>query len=126
MLFRSTESQLSENQASINHFTVKRISVAHKYSLFSGLIYLLAGISFVAGDLIISHEIVAYALNIRNNFEAWAFAVGLAMVSVLLKPAYERLIENPYTENPSVRSKRIYAWFKGVTVVFAEIGRAHV
>ena len=114
-----TESQLSENQASINHFTVKRISVAHKYSLFAGLIYLFAGISFVAGDLIISHEIVAYALNIRNNFEAWAFAVGLAMVSVLLKPAYERLIETPYTENPSVRSKRVYAWFKGITVVFA-------
>ena len=114
-----TESQLAENQESINYFTAKRNSVAHKYSLFAGLIYLLAGISFVAGDLIISHEIVAYALNIRNNFEAWAFAVGLAMVSVLLKPAYERLIENPYTENPSVRSKRVYAWFKGVTVVFA-------
>ena len=116
-----TESQLAENQASINFFTTKRNSVAHKYSLFAGLIYLLAGISFVAGDLIISHEIVAYALNIRNNFEAWAFAVGLAMVSVLLKPAYERLIENPYTENPSVRSKRVYAWFKGVTVVFAVV-----
>ena len=114
-----TESQLTENQDSINLFTAKRNSVAHKYSLFAGIIYLLAGISFMVGDLIISHEIVAYALNIRNNFEAWAFAVGLAMVSVLLKPAYERLIEVPYTENPSVRNKRVYAWFKGVTVVFA-------
>ena len=114
-----TESQLSENQESINLFVAKRNAVAHKYSLFAGFVYLLAGISFVAGDLIISHEIVAYALNIRNNFEAWAFAVGLAMVSVLLKPAYERLIENPYSENPSPRSKRVYAWFKGVTVVFA-------
>ena len=114
-----TEKQLTENQEFINHFSEKRTSVAHKYSLFAGIIYLLAGISFVAGDLIISHEIVAYALNIRNNFEAWAFAVGLAMVSVLLKPAYERLIESPYTDNPSVRSKRVYAWFKGVTVVFA-------
>ncbi|MDZ7900448.1 MAG: hypothetical protein U5N85_20785 [Arcicella sp.] len=113
------ESQLSENQKFIDIFSVKRNSVAHKYSLFAGLIYLLAGVSFVAGDLIISHEIVAYALNIRNNFEAWAFAVGLAMVSVLLKPAYERLIETPYSENPSPRSKRVYAWFKGVTVVFA-------
>ncbi|MEA5460261.1 hypothetical protein VB796_14485 [Arcicella sp. LKC2W] len=114
-----TETLLTENQESIRHFSEKRTSVAHKYSLFAGLIYLLAGISFVAGDLIISHEIVAYALNIRNNFEAWAFAIGLAMVSVLLKPAYERLIESPYTDNNSVKSKRIYAWFKGVTVVFA-------
>lgn len=113
------ESQVAENDGFIQEFTNKRISVGHKYSLFAGFIYFFAGISFVAGDLIISHEIVAYALNIRNNFEAWAFAVGLAMVSVLLKPAYERLIENPYSENPSPRSKRVYAWFKGVTVVFA-------
>lgn len=113
------ESQVIENKNFIQQFTDKRILVGHKYSLFAGFIYLLAGISFVAGDLIISHEIVAYALNIRNNFEAWAFAVGLAMVSVLLKPAYERLIENPYSENSSPRSKHVYAWFKGITVVFA-------
>jgi hypothetical protein len=114
-----TESQVAENGNFIQQFTDKRISVGHKYSLFAGFIYFFAGISFVAGDLIISHEIVAYALNIRNNVEAWAFAVGLAMVSVLLKPAYERLIENPYSENPSPRSERVYAWFKGITVVFA-------
>ena len=113
------ESQVTENGGFIQHFTDKRISVGHKYSLFAGFIYFFAGISFVLGDLIISHEIVAYALNIRNNFEAWAFASGLAMVSVLLKPAYERLIENPYSENPSPRSERVYVWFKGVTVVFA-------
>ena len=113
------ESQVTENGGFIQQFTDKRISVGHKYSLFAGFIYFFAGISFVLGDLIISHEIVAYALNIRNNFEAWAFASGLAMVSVLLKPAYERLIENPYSENPSPRSERVYVWFKGVTVVFA-------
>ena len=113
------ESQVTENGGFIQQFTDKRISVGHKYSLFAGFIYFFAGISFVLGDLIISHEIVAYALNIRNNFEAWAFASGLAMVSVLLKPAYERLIENPYSENPSPRSERVYVWFKGITVVFA-------
>jgi len=112
------ESQIAENRSFIQQFTDKKISVGHKYSLFAGFIYFFAGISFVVGDLIISHEIVAYALNIRNDSEAWAFAVGLAMVSVLLKPAYERLIENPYSENSSPRSKRVYAWFKGITVVF--------
>ena len=35
-----------------------------KYSLLAGLIFFAAGIAFVMGDLIISHEIVAYALNI--------------------------------------------------------------
>lgn len=92
-----------------------------RYSLVAGFLYLVAGISFLAGDLIISHEIVAYALNIRNSFEAWAFAIGLAMLSILLKPAYERLIETPYVEANSLRSRRVYAWFKGVLVVFSLI-----
>ncbi|HEV7378268.1 MAG TPA: hypothetical protein VGN64_00630 [Dyadobacter sp.] len=97
----------------------KRTSKAPAYSLIAGLIFLAAGISFVAGDLIISHEIVAYALNIRNSNEAWAFAIGLAMLSVLLKPAYDRLIEEPYHsgENPKARSR--YATFKLVLSIFA-------
>ena len=89
------------------------------YSLFAGILYLLAGIAFVTGDLIISHEIVAYALNIRDNYEAWAFAIGLAMLSVLLKPAYERLVEQPYLREYSAKTKRIYGIFQGFLMVFA-------
>jgi hypothetical protein len=90
----------------------RRQNKASEYSLVAGLIFVAAGISFVAGDLIISHEIVAYALNIRNNVEAWMFAVGLAMVSILLKPAYDRLIEEPYLTNSSPNASRRYGWFK--------------
>lgn len=111
--------QLAENKEQTDVLMERRKAVAHKYSLFAGIIYFLAGISFVAGDLIISHEIVAYALNIRNDSEAWAFAIGLAMLSILLKPAYERLIETPYSEAVSQQSKKVYVWFKGITVVFA-------
>ena len=84
----------------VPNYAKRRTKASPDYSLFAGLLFLVAGISFLAGDLIISHEIVAYALNIRNPNEAWAFAVGLAMVSILLKPAYDRLIEQPYQENP--------------------------
>ncbi|WP_234737043.1 hypothetical protein [Tellurirhabdus bombi] len=90
----------------------RRQSASSDYSLLAGLIFLAAGISFVAGDLIISHEIVAYALNIRNNVEAWMFAVGLAMVSILLKPVYDRLIEEPYVNEASPEAIRRYGWFK--------------
>ena len=96
----------------------RRTKAAPDYSLLAGLLFLVAGISFLAGDLIISHEIVAYALNIRNTNEAWAFAVGLAMVSVLLKPAYDRLIEQPYQENP-VQYGRRYGRFKMALAVFS-------
>lgn len=88
------------------------------YSLFAGILYFLAGFAFLAGDLIISHEIVAYALNIRNTVEAWAFAVGLASLSVLLKPAYERLVEQPYLEG---KGKRVYAFFQGGLLILCTI-----
>lgn len=97
----------------------KRSSKAPTYSLIAGLIFLAAGISFIAGDLIISHEIVAYALNIRNSNEAWAFAIGLAMLSVLLKPAYDRLIEEPYHNEDTHKAKSRYARFKLILSIFA-------
>ena len=101
-----------------DHLRDRRAKAAPDYSLLAGLLFLVAGISFLAGDLIISHEIVAYALNIRNTNEAWAFAVGLAMVSILLKPAYDRLIEKPYQENP-VRHLAVYQRFKISLAVFS-------
>ena len=101
-----------------NSLRERRTKAAPDYSLLAGLLFLVAGISFLAGDLIISHEIVAYALNIRNTNEAWAFAVGLAMVSILLKPAYDRLIEKPYQEDP-VKNGRRYGRFKMALAVFS-------
>jgi hypothetical protein len=99
----------------------RRLQTQSEYSLLAGLLFFVAGLSFVLGDLIISHEIVAYALNIRNNYEAWAFAVGLAMISILLKPVYDRLIEKPYTDEHSATSRTRYAWFKGALGIFAII-----
>ena len=96
----------------------RRANASPEYSLLAGLLFLVAGVSFLAGDLIISHEIVAYALNIRDTNEAWAFAVGLAMVSILLKPAYDRLIEQPYLENPE-QNRTKYERFKVTLAVFS-------
>ncbi|AQG82348.1 hypothetical protein AWR27_06000 [Spirosoma montaniterrae] len=98
----------------------RRAKAAPEYSLLAGLLFLVAGISFLAGDLIISHEIVAYALNIRDTNEAWAFAVGLAMVSILLKPAYDRLIEQPYQQDPVKHGSR-YGRFKLALAGFAVV-----
>lgn len=97
----------------------KREQNRTQYSLVAGLLFLVAGVAFVLGDLIISHEIVAYALNIRNTNEAWAFAIGLAMVSILLKPAYDRLIEGPYHDDPSPATHKRYGWFKIALAIFS-------
>ncbi|QIP14443.1 hypothetical protein G8759_18380 [Spirosoma aureum] len=105
-------------EADRDNLRERRTKAAPDYSLLAGLLFLVAGISFLAGDLIISHEIVAYALNIRNTNEAWAFAVGLAMVSILLKPAYDRLIEKPYQENPE-KNRGKYERFKIALALFS-------
>ncbi|UBM60404.1 hypothetical protein LAG90_07070 [Marinilongibacter aquaticus] len=111
-LLREVEKLEQEKQEALD---LKKERHTH-YALLAGILYLLAGIAFVAGDLIISHEIVAYALNIRNTFEAWAFAVGLASLSILLKPAYERLVERPYLEKGATK---LYNAFQGALIVFA-------
>jgi uncharacterized protein YoxC len=105
-------------QTDIDSLRERRAKASPDYSLLAGLLFLVAGISFLAGDLIISHEIVAYALNIRDTNEAWAFAVGLAMVSILLKPAYDRLIEKPYLENPE-QNRTKYERFKIGIAIFS-------
>jgi hypothetical protein len=101
--------------------TQKRKRTESEYSLLAGLFFFAAGLAFVFGDLIISHEIVAYALNIRNSNEAWAFAVGLAMISILLKPAYDRLIERPYVDQHNASDRTRYTRFALVLGTFAII-----
>lgn len=116
---KDMERQITEIDTTSEELREKRAEKAPSYSLIAGLIFLAAGISFIAGDLIISHEIVAYALNIRNSNEAWAFAIGLAMLSVLLKPAYDRLVEEPYHKDESPKARSRYAGFKLILSIFA-------
>jgi hypothetical protein len=79
-----------------------------------GLFYVIAGGLFITGDLVISKDIVAYAFGFKG-FEAWTFAGGLAALSLLLKPAYERLIEHYY----EMGNQRRYVYFKLSLIFFA-------
>lgn len=113
------ENEIAEKKNRIAEIKELKKQNQSPYPMLAGIIYLAAGITFIFGDLIISHEIVAYALNIRNTFEAWAFALGLAGVSILLKPAYERLIEQPYLTQVNTSSKRAHGYFQLVLVIIS-------
>jgi hypothetical protein len=113
------EDEIQQTKNQVAELVEKNNTNRTPYPFLAGILYLLAGLTFVGGDLIISHEIVAYALNIRNTFEAWAFAFGLAGVSVLLKPAYERLIEQPYLTAYNPKTKRNYGYFQIVLVAIS-------
>lgn len=113
------EKEISKQEIKIEETKEEKTRNPLYYPLLAGIIYLAAGVVFLLGDLIISHEIVAYALNIKNNIEAWAFACGLAGVTLLLKPAYERLVEEPYLKNPTERSRKIHGYFQTSLVTIA-------
>lgn len=66
-------------------------------------LFLAAAAVFILADVVITREIVADALGLTGRLflgldESWFFAVGLALVPVLLKPGYDRLIEDPWWE----------------------------
>ena len=76
------------------------------YGWISIVLFLLAGVVFIAADVSITHDIVATGLRMSGS-EAWLFAVGLAFVAFLLKPAYDRIFEKAY---PGQFRKRNH-WF---------------
>ena len=85
-------------------------------SLLYAILYSIAGLLFVAGDIIMSREVVSRALRLQGDLEPWIFAIGLAMLAVLMKPAYDRLVEKPYW-NGNLR------WFR-VTILIGVVAAA--
>lgn len=93
--------------ASANDTPPKRGSL-----LYAGL-YTLAGFVFVGGEIIMSREVVANGLRLQGQVEPWLFAIGIALLAVLLKPAYDRMVEKPYWNG----NKRPFQIVIGLTVV---------
>ncbi len=80
-------------------------------------LYVTAGLIFIAGDIVMAREVVAKALKLSGNVEPWIFAVGLAMLAVLMKPAYDRLVEKPYWEG----RQWAFRWTIAIGVVVAAL-----
>jgi uncharacterized membrane protein len=91
-----TAAQLDDVETSIEAVEQEQAATQEHGSTLYALLYTVAGGFFIAGDVIMSREIVANALKLRGDAEQWIFAVGLAMLAVLLKPAYDRLVEREY------------------------------
>jgi hypothetical protein len=86
-------------------------------ALLHASLYLLAGILFFLGDLIVSVHVVAQALRLGGDeggglVERWLFAAGIAALTFVIKPAYERFCEKPYWEGKD-------KWFRWVILLAA-------
>lgn len=76
-------------------------------SLFYGLLYTMGGIVFIAGDVVMSRELVASAFRLSGTVAPWVFAASLASLALLLKPAYTRLVESQYWSGRTVPFKTV-------------------
>lgn len=82
-------------------------------SLLYAVLYTMAGFVFIAGEIIMSREVVANGLRLQGQVEPWLFAIGIALLAVLLKPAYDRMVEKPYWNGNTLPFKIVI----GFTVV---------
>lgn len=81
-------------------------------------IFLVASLAFMLADVVITRKIVADALELTGQRimgldEGWYFAIALALLAVLLKPAYDRLVEDPYWDG----RRRVFNW----TIICASV-----
>jgi predicted nuclease with TOPRIM domain len=108
------EERRSDIETSIEAVEQEQHAKSKRGSLLYASLYSIAGIFFIAGDVIMSREIVANALKLPGSVEPWIFAIGLAMLAILVKPAYDRLVEERYWKGES-------GWFTG-TIAVCSIG----
>ncbi len=83
------------------------------YPLLPGILFFFFACLFIAADYTICLNIVADTLKIgltqdgEKTFSSHLFALAMSGLAVVLKPAYDRLIEEPYHNQ---NKKRRFAW----------------
>jgi len=111
------DKQIAENKAKIEELKdivaslkIKIKDIILENSLLALVLMLVAAIAFISADFIISLTVVSTQLlldgEIFGDFKIFGFnpspfifALALAAIPFLLKPAYDRLIEQPYKLN---------------------------
>jgi len=113
---REAEARLKEVNASLEE---KRWSGSYSHAIM----FIAAAVVFIIGDVVMTQRIVADALRLTGHKflglmdESWMFAAGLAMISVVLKPAYDRLVEKPYWKHQEKR----FVWVICVLAVMSVV-----
>ena len=111
------DKQIAENTAKrdelkdiVASLKVKMKDIILENSLLSLVLMLVAALAFISADFIISYTVVSTQLLLDGqifggteflgfNPSALIFALALAAIPFLLKPAYDRLVEQPYKLN---------------------------
>ena len=130
------DKQIAENKAKIEELKdivaslkLKIKDIILENSLLALVLMLVAALAFISADFIISLTVVSTQLlldgEIFGDFKIFGFnpspfifALALAAIPFLLKPAYDRLIEQPYKLNKN----KIYFNFLIILVALTALG----
>jgi hypothetical protein len=111
------DKQIAENSAKIEELKdivaslkLKIKDIILENSLLALVLMLVAALAFISADFVISYTVVSTQLYLDGeifedykifgfNPSPFIFALALAAIPFLLKPAYDRLIEQPYKLN---------------------------
>lgn len=92
--------KIAELKKEVNLLKEKIKGIKLESSLLALILMLVAAFIFISADYIISKSVVSTFLLLDvNKWDAILFSLALASIPFLLKPAYDRLIEQPYKLN---------------------------
>jgi hypothetical protein len=94
----------------------KKENTKPEYGWVPALMYFLAGVLFVIGDISITSSITSIGFDMSRD-EGRFFAVGLALTVFLIKPAIDRILEKPYQKNGFILN-RLFKGFLLFTTMF--------
>lgn len=130
------DKQIAENSAKIEELKdivaslkLKIKDIILENSLLALVLMLVAALAFISADFIISYTVVSTQLLLNGqifggteflgfNPSALIFSLALAAIPFLLKPAYDRLVEQPYKLNKN----KIYFNVLIILVALAALG----
>ena len=96
------EEKRKENRTEQVAIDEEKSKLKPAYAWPPAILYLLAGFVFIAADIAVMHDVTRNGLNMDGEYEPWLFAIGLAFVAFLIKPAVDRILEKPYANNENV------------------------
>jgi len=77
-----------------------------EYAWVPAILFLIAGVVFIVGDISITHQITSWGFDMKGA-EGWIFAVGLAFTAFLIKPVVDRILEKPF-QKTGLQLKGVY------------------
>lgn len=112
------EDQKVEHQEEVNRLTEWYRSIDNFYGWVPAILFFVAGLVFIGTDVSITYEIVSKGLNLEG-WEAWFFAIGLACMAFIIKPAVDRVFEKPYLNGENKRRNHIFLIIVGISALVA-------